>query len=222
MNLHFNENLISDYTSLSQQARVLTEGWMENNMFCPECGEESIGHYNNNRPVADFYCCKCRNDYELKSKNGKFSDTIVNGAYDTMIERITGNQNPLTSTARRAGWTGCNILIGQVHEQGKIHIIRDGIAQNKENIILKSQKTKLLEVRNIDSRGWLFDVLMCVNRIRSDEFNLNDVYQFEVELKMKHPENNNIKAKIRQQLQMLRDREYIEFLGNGRYRKVGL
>jgi len=37
-------------------------------------------------------------------------------------------------------------------------------------------------------------------------------------LQAKHPENHNVKAKIRQQLQYLRDKGVIEFLGRGHYR----
>jgi type II restriction enzyme len=37
-------------------------------------------------------------------------------------------------------------------------------------------------------------------------------------LKAKHPANNNIKAKIRQQLQFLRDKDLLEFIGDGRYK----
>ena len=39
-------------------------------------------------------------------------------------------------------------------------------------------------------------------------------------LKLKYPENNHIKDKIRQQLQVLRDRGIIEFVQRGHYRKV--
>jgi len=39
-------------------------------------------------------------------------------------------------------------------------------------------------------------------------------------LQAKHPQNQNVKPKIRQQLQILRDRGFIEFLGNGYYRKA--
>jgi type II restriction enzyme len=46
------------------------------------------------------------------------------------------------------------------------------------------------------------------------------MYKFENLLQIKHPANNNIKPKIRQQLQILRDKGFIEFLGNGKYRKV--
>ncbi|WP_314885952.1 hypothetical protein [Psychrobacter immobilis] len=51
-------------------------------------------------------------------------------------------------------------------------------------------------------------------------FSLNQVYAFAELLKIKHPENNHINDKIRQQLQMLRDRGIIEFTGRGRYCKL--
>ncbi len=39
-------------------------------------------------------------------------------------------------------------------------------------------------------------------------------------LQAKHPENHNVKAKVRQQLQFLRDKGVIEFLGSGQYRMM--
>ena len=42
------------------------------------------------------------------------------------------------------------------------------------------------------------------------------------EVKEKHINNNHIEAKIRQQLQLLRDKGYIEFLERGHYRKINL
>ena len=64
------------------------------------------------------------------------------------------------------------------------------------------------------------DVLNCVNKITSQLFTLEEMYRFENVLHIKHPQNNNIKPKIRQQLQFLRDKGFIEFLGNGRYKKI--
>ena len=64
------------------------------------------------------------------------------------------------------------------------------------------------------------DTLHCVNAIDAEEFCLRDMYNFEELLWQKHPANNNVKPKIRQQLQFLRDKGVIEFLGNGYYRKV--
>lgn len=44
-------------------------------------------------------------------------------------------------------------------------------------------------------------------------------YAFESWLALRHPKNHNIKPKIRQQLQFLRDKGFVEFLGDGRYKK---
>lgn len=63
------------------------------------------------------------------------------------------------------------------------------------------------------------DVLNCIDKIDKQEFCLQDVYDFSPSLQIRHPLNNNVEPKIRQQLQMLRDGGFIEFLGNGCYRK---
>lgn len=73
---------------------------------------------------------------------------------------------------------------------------------------------------NTDHSGWLEDDLDCVNRITDDVFTLDDIYTFEEELQEKYPKNNHVKDKIRQKLQVLRDNGYIEFMGNGEYRKL--
>lgn len=51
-----------------------------------------------------------------------------------------------------------------------------------------------------------------------DTFTLQDVYQYEDHLSDLYPNNDHIQAKIRQQLQVLRDQHLIDFLGNGEYR----
>ena len=255
MELSFDMTLSAGYKNHSQIARRITESWVYNNMFCPRCGCEHIEQFENNKPVADFYCPVCGNQYELKSKNGKFGKKINDGAYDTMIERITGNHNPdfflmayssseyrvrdimlvpkhffvpniierrkpLASTARRAGWVGCNILLNKIPAQGRITIISNGRVENKDDVLQKMQVAQSLKIESISARGWLMDILHCVNAIDADEFCLRDVYRFEDLLQQKHPDNNNVKPKIRQQLQFLRDKGIIEFLGNGYYRKV--
>ena len=95
MNLYLNTSINNKkYHNNSQNIRVLTEQWTRNNMFCPRCGNNNIEKIKNNSPVADFYCKKCNNIFELKSKNGKISSKIVDGSYDKMIERISSNTNP--------------------------------------------------------------------------------------------------------------------------------
>lgn len=256
MDLHFNQSLASGYHSGSQISRVLTEDWMANNMFCPVCGAPVLGHYEANKPVADFFCDDCKSDFELKSKESKtavIGHKIADGAYGTMIERITSLRNPhlfvmtysnwtvnnllmipsyffvpdiiekrppLKETARRAGWVGCNIEIGNIPESGKIFIVKNSQLEDKSKVVDLYQRTLTLRTSIIDSRGWLLDVLRCVERIQNKEFSLDEVYAFTDELKQKHPDNNFVRDKIRQQLQYLRDRGFIKFTSRGHYKKV--
>ena len=76
------------YSSNAQKIRVITETWVNKNMFCPYCGNPYISHFENNRPVADFFCPSCSEEYELKSKGASISNKVNDGAYNTMIERI--------------------------------------------------------------------------------------------------------------------------------------
>jgi type II restriction enzyme len=70
----------------------------------------------------------------------------------------------------------------------------------------------------VGARGWLIEVMKCVDLIGRSEFSLADLYAQEERLHRLYPDNHNVRPKIRQQLQVLRERRYIEFLGQGRYR----
>src|SRR5580698_733788 len=94
MDLGFSEGLADGYHASSQKIRVLSESWVQQQVYCPGCGNESIERYRNNRPAADFFCGNCGEDFELKSKRGSTGRTIVDGAYATMIARITSDRNP--------------------------------------------------------------------------------------------------------------------------------
>ena len=94
MNLRMDDKIAEQYNSNSQKIRVITEQWVNDNLFCPYCGKAHIAHFENNRPVADFYSPDCAEDCELKSKNGTLENKINDGAYDTMIQRIVSINNP--------------------------------------------------------------------------------------------------------------------------------
>jgi len=213
-----------------------------------------MNKYGNNEPVADFFCTHCKEDYELKSKKDSIGTKIVDGAYRTMLERLTSNNNPnffllnynlirfavtnllvipkhffvpeiiekrkpLASTARRAGWIGCNILLQTIPYAGKIFFIRNGVVEPKESVLTQWKKTLFLrEEKEISVKGWLLDVMRCVEKIGKKEFTLKDMYVFERELGKLHPDNKHIKDKIRQQLQVLRDKGYLDFVSRGYYR----
>lgn len=256
MDLIFNKKLIEGYNSNSQIARILTENWVKKNSYCPNCGNSQLSDFENNMPVADFYCLKCSEEYELKSKVGdKVGNKIVDGAYNTMINRINSENNPnffflnynkkdllvtnfliipkhffvpeiiekrkpLSDNAKRAGWVGCNIDISKVPESGRIFLIKDSEIISQEKVLQKWISTDFLKSKNLQSRGWILDIMNCIDKIKNDIFTLNEIYAFENHLKIKYPENNHIKDKIRQQLQILRDKGFIEFNGRGIYKKV--
>jgi type II restriction enzyme len=72
--------------------------------------------------------------------------------------------------------------------------------------------------------GWTDSImnLLKAKEIKiGDEFSLEQMYNCEPILREIYPKNNQIRAKIRQQLQILRDYQIIEFLDNqGRYLRI--
>ena len=137
------------------------------------------------------------------------------------IPEVIEKRKPLPPTARRAGWTGCNILLKQIPDFAKIPIIKNGVSLDPKNVCREYNRVYSLQTNSIESRGWLFDVLNCVERLDTT-FTLKQMYEFVNELKIKHPTNHNVEAKIRQQLQFLRDKGFVEFTSRGSYKKIGL
>lgn len=253
MRTHLDAKIAERYSSASQKSRVLTETWVYKEAFCPNCGS-SLNQFQKGRPVADFYCAKCYEEYELKSKMDSIGLRIVDGAYRTMLERLKSENNPnlfllsydlgsfvvqnflvvpkhffvpeiierrkpLAETARRAGWVGCNILLKDIPLTGKIFYVKGGEVESRERILKNWSKTLFLrEEKELAAKGWILDIMNCIDKIGEEEFSLSDVYAFEAVLKQKHPNNKHIKDKIRQQLQFLRDKGYLDFVARGKYR----
>lgn len=250
MRLELLNSIADGYKSQSQKIRVMTESWLEQNSFCPQCGG-SLTNYENNRPVADFYCKTCVLDYELKSKKNSLGSKIVDGAYSTMINKvergtnpsfffltyhkdtllvnnlmvvpsyffssnIIEKRNPLKDDAKRAGWVGCNILYNMLPDDGKIFYILDGRVESRSKVIDSWNKTTFLKYSDDQQKSWLLDVMYIIGKL-GRKFTLREIYFFEDYFKLKHPNNNNIHAKIRQQLQILRDKNFLRFLERGIY-----
>ena len=125
----------------------------------------------------------------------------------------------LSQNAKRAGWVGCNIRFDRIPIQGRIPIILDGVPLNKNLVMERVQRAEKIRTESLETRGWLLDVLQRVNQM-DEYFTLEQLYSFESELAKKHPDNHNVRAKIRQQLQRLRDGGEVLFLGRGQYKKV--
>jgi type II restriction enzyme len=134
------------------------------------------------------------------------------------VREIIEERKPLAPTARRAGWIGSKILLNQIPESGKIYIVRNGLPELKDSVLAKWSRTLFLRDQGQEARGWLIEVMKCVEEIGKSEFQIDDIYAFEDKLSQLYPENRNVRPKIRQQLQFLRDRGYLDFVSRGYYR----
>lgn len=124
---------------------------------------------------------------------------------------------PLGATARRAGWVGCNILLREIASDGKIHLVREGEVVPEQTVRANYDRVRPLARLPVSVRGWTLDVLRLVKQLGSPDFELGQVYAFDAHLRSLHPGNKNVRAKVRQQLQVLRDLGLLRFLGAGKY-----
>ena len=126
-------------------------------------------------------------------------------------------RNALSSTARRAGYVGCYFVLDRIPSNARIPIVQDARPVNPSRVREAYNKIRLLEGLNVEKRGWTLDVLNAINLLGKKEFSLPEAYSLEPELSKLHPANHNVRPKIRQQLQVLRDLGLLEFLGDGHY-----
>jgi len=135
------------------------------------------------------------------------------------IADIVQERPPLAPIAKRAGWVGCNILLSKVPEAGKIAVVRNGEVVPKDLVLKRWKQTCFLRDERPAARGWLIEVMKCVEDIGRAEFEIAEVYRFEERMQRLYPGNIHVREKMRQQLQVLRDKGFIEFLERGRYRR---
>jgi type II restriction enzyme len=153
-------------------------------------------------------------------------------------------RKPLAATARRAGWVGCNLDLHRIAPEARIALVitrssgrepapspsresRESqsrltsaatIIVPPEEVRAKYKRVKPLENISVTQRGWTLDVLNIVRRLGKPEFTNDDVYVHDRELERLHPDNRNIRPKIRQQLQILRDTGLLIHVESGRWR----
>lgn len=252
MRLQLPTDRILDYDSARQQARVASEAWALQNLFCPNCPSNSVRDFPANTPAKDFVCPRCSSLFQLKSRRGRFGRKISDAAYSKMIAAIeedaTPNlvaleysvpswrisnlfviphfafspsmiekRKPLGAHAERHGWVGCNLLLEAIAPDARISYIRDGKPVAAKIVREQFAALRPLERLPIRERGWTLDVLNAVRSLNRSDFTLADVYAFEDRLSVLHPNNHNIRPKIRQQLQVLRDAELLDFTLLGHY-----
>ena len=244
----------------TQTTRVLSEGWVAAWMFCPACGAERLRQLPNNSPVGDFVCEACAEEFELKAKAGRLGSKILDGAYGSMMQRLSERnnpnlfamsydksgravtdlivvprhfftpeiiekKNPTHPKGRSNPWIGCNILIGRVPLSGRIPLIAGGAHVPKDEVLDRWRSTLFLAEAGLEARGWLLAVMRVVEAVTAGdaraEFSLAEVYAHEAALAAQYPGNRHVREKIRQQLQVLRDRGWLAFTARrGVYRRA--
>jgi type II restriction enzyme len=130
-------------------------------------------------------------------------------------------RKPLSATARRAGWVGCNFALDRIPVDARIEVVSTHPSSAPTTTVIapphevreKFRRIKPFKDLSVTQRGWTLDVLNIVRRIAESKRRSNntpiitntDVYLYEHELAKLHPDNRHVKDKIRQQLQVLRD-----------------
>lgn len=134
------------------------------------------------------------------------------------IPSIIEKRKPLKETAQRKGWIGCNIVLENIPPDGRIPIVLNKIPRKPRTVREQWKRFTFLQSSESSLRGWTIDVLSYVRKLETKFFELSDLYTFEKDLQRLHPDNRNIRPKIRQQLQILRDKGIIEFTERGLYK----
>jgi type II restriction enzyme len=132
-------------------------------------------------------------------------------------ESVIEKRPPLSPKARRAGWVGCKILLDRIPGDGKIPVVSNGSAIAARQVREEFSRVRRLAEVPPSVRGWTLDVLTAIRELAKARFSLQELYELEPYLQDIHPRNRNVRPKIRQQLQVLRDLGLIEFTSPGNY-----
>ena len=152
--------------------------------------------------------------YDWSSR--RVSDLFLIPRYFLSLSAIEARK-PLGPNARRAGWIGCNIVLSHVPPDGRIPVVDSGAAIPSMVVRKRFAATRVMGQVVSPERGWTLDLLTALRSLGQEEFSLGEAYAFESHLSTLHPNNRHVRPKIRQQLQVLRDLEFVTFLGSGQY-----
>lgn len=239
---------VKNKSSKKQIIKAITEHWTANNIFCPICWSALDKHKTDKPIndlfcidcKNDFELKSEKWKFAKKIPWGsydkaiqtieekpmhlfvlKYSDdfTITNFLVvpkyfftkDIIVKRPKALKN-------RPNYFMSDIDFSAIPESWKIHYIQNGTYKTRTQILQEWEKIKFLENEKLESKWWIFDIMKCIEKLNKKEFSLQEMYSFEKDLQNLYPENKNIKPKIRQQLQFLRDKWYLEFSQRWKYK----
>lgn len=113
MNITMPINLAACYKSNAQRARVVTEGWATEELYCPVCPQDHLAPSPPNTRAVDFECGRCAQRYQLKGKSSAFTNKVVDGAHATMMAALMSDtaSNLLLLHYNPTAWTVMNLVL---------------------------------------------------------------------------------------------------------------
>lgn len=129
-------------------------------------------------------------------------------------------RKPLSAAARRSAWTGYVLNVRLIPDSAKISLITEGVETDRRDVREQYARIARLQALKPEQRGWTLDVLRCVELLPNLIFTNDEIYAFEPEFARLYPDNRHIREKIRQQLQVLRDRGLLQSVRRGVWRRV--
>ena len=182
------------------------------------CGTTALSSFPNNSPVADFFCASCSEEFELKSKKGKFSPKLANGSFKTKCERLAASNNP---NFFLMNYDLTSLVVVNLFIVPKHYFVRE-IVEERKPLAPTARRAGWIGsnilLGRVPESGKIHIVQNGMIRDRDVVLAEDEVYAFDRRLGQLYPGNQNVRPKIRQQLQYLRDRGFIKFVSRGNYR----
>lgn len=171
-------------------------------LFDDERAIITSGNLTNGGLISNF-------EYGVYFDDIKSIDQVISDFFMLANDEKTGfiKQNHIDETRR---------ILNEIPKIEKLSIPNQDIENNNADNILEISEKSIIKALS----GWKREVFSCIIKINNQTFDLQTIYSFESKLKDVYPNNNHIKDKIRQQLQYLRDIGLVEFLEDGRYKKL--
>lgn len=85
---------LESYKSNAQRARIATEAWGTENLYCLNCDSDELACSPPNTAAIDYLCPKCESSFQLKSQSHSFGSRINDAAYATMLQKIRADETP--------------------------------------------------------------------------------------------------------------------------------
>lgn len=220
------ENLICPYCRTSHLIQS-TQEHQSTAFICPTCAETYVLK-SKNSPIHDkiqigAYQVMAQSIISLKNPNFLFleydkkefqiQNLFMVPRYFFCTDTIE-RRSPISSSTRRRGWVGCNILLNRIPAEGYIYIVENGIEYTIQEIWKKQRRTYFMSKYKPRAREWMIDIL---NFIQEKEFTVEEICAYAPLMEIRYVGIVDAEVRIRKVLGILKKNGVIVFAGNGKY-----